>query len=166
MEMERTRGAGVLAQFVRFVVVGGSSNIVYALVFLLLCSWDAFAANVAGALINTVLANELHRRLTFQASARVHWFHAQWEGGGLAILGLLLSTISLALLDLWLPSASGLPQAILMVAVSAFVGVLRFLALRGWVFSEPAPTDRLRLHHAGWPGHPSGPPTSAMPTSR
>ncbi|QHE66774.1 hypothetical protein [Rhodococcus sp. WAY2] len=91
---------------------------------------------------------------------------AQWEGGGLAILGLLLSTISLALLDLWLPSASVVPQALLMVAVSAFVGVLRFLALRGWVFSERAPTDRLRLHHAGRSGNSSGPPTSAMPTSR
>jgi hypothetical protein len=82
------------------------------------------------------------------------------------MLGLLLSTISLAPLDLWLPSASGVPQALLMVAVSARVGVLRFFALRGWVFLERAPTDRLRLHHARWPGHPCGQPTSAMPTSR
>jgi len=29
----------------------------------------------------------------------------------------------------------GLVQAVAVVAVSAFVGVLRFLALRGWVFS-------------------------------
>nr|WP_271210827.1 GtrA family protein [Rhodococcus wratislaviensis]GLK36402.1 hypothetical protein GCM10017611_32590 [Rhodococcus wratislaviensis] len=142
----RLRGGGVLAQFVRFVLVGGSSNIVYALVFLLLQSRDAFAANGAGVAISTALANELHRRITFQASARVHWFPAQWEGGALAIVGLLLSTVSLALLDFWLPSAGSAPQAILVVAVSAFVGVLRFLALRGWVFSPKLPL-------AGIPDH-------------
>ncbi|MFE3293537.1 GtrA family protein [Rhodococcus sp. NPDC059234] len=131
----RLRGDGVLAQFVRFVLVGGSSNIAYALVFFLLHSRGVLAANVAGVVISTALANELHRRLTFHASARVHWFPAQWEGGGLALVGLGLSTASLALLDLWLPSAGGAVQAILVVAVSALVGVLRFLALRGWVFS-------------------------------
>jgi putative flippase GtrA len=131
----RLRGDGVIAQFVRFVLVGGSSNVVYALVFLLLHSRGTFAANVAGVVVSTALANELHRRLTFHASARVRWFPAQWEGGGLALVGLALSTLSLALLDFWLPSAGGLVQAVAVVAVSAFVGVLRFLALRGWVFS-------------------------------
>ncbi|MFD4179518.1 GtrA family protein [Rhodococcus sp. NPDC058514] len=132
----RLRGDGAPAQFVRFVLVGGSSNLLYALVFFLLHSQGTFAANVAGVVVSTALANELHRRLTFHASARVHWFPAQWEGGGLALVGLVLSTVSLALLDFWLPSAGGAVQAVLVVVVSALVGVFRFLALRGWVFSK------------------------------
>ncbi|GAA4481495.1 hypothetical protein GCM10023094_29740 [Rhodococcus olei] len=129
------RGDGVVAQFGRFVLVGGSSNVVYALVFLVLHSTGIFAANVGGVLASTVLANELHRRITFHASARVHWFPAQWEAGGVAIIGLLLSTVSLAVLEAWFPAAGGVVQAVLVVAVSAVVGLLRFLALRGWVFS-------------------------------
>lgn len=131
----RLRGDGTAAQFARFVLVGGSSNIVYALVFLLLRGQGSLLANVAGVVLSTVLANELHRRLTFDAAERVDWLPAQWEAGGLALVGLAVSSTALALLDLWFPSAPGAAQAILVIAVSALVGVFRFLALRGWVFS-------------------------------
>lgn len=131
----RLRGDGTAAQFTRFVLVGGSSNIVYALVFLLLRGQGSLLANVTGVALSTVLANELHRRLTFNAAERVDWLPAQWEAGGLALVGLALSTSALALVGLWFPSAPGVVQAILVVAVSALVGVFRFLALRGWVFS-------------------------------
>lgn len=131
----RLRGDGVAPQFLRFVLVGGSSNAVYALFFLLLHSRGELAANIAGVVVSTALANELHRRLTFHATERVHWFPAQWEGGGLALVGLALSSTALVMLGFWFPSAGGVAQAVLVVAVSALVGVFRFLALRGWVFS-------------------------------
>lgn len=131
----RLRGEGAAAQFARFVLVGGSSNIVYAALFLMLRGQGSLIANVGGVAVSTVLANELHRRLTFNAAERVDWLSAQWEAGGLALVGLAVSSTALALLDLWFPSAPGVVQAILVIAVSALVGVLRFLALRGWVFS-------------------------------
>ncbi|MBA3799386.1 MAG: GtrA family protein, partial [Geodermatophilaceae bacterium] len=34
----------------------------------------------------TLVANELHRRLTFRASAAVGWLRAQLQGGGYAAL--------------------------------------------------------------------------------
>lgn len=131
----RLQGDGVVAQFGRFVMVGGSSNVVYALIFLLLHSHGALVANVGGVVVSTALANEVHRRLTFHASQRVHWFSAQWEAGGLAVVGLGISSTALAVLDFSFPEAPGAAQALLVVAVSAVIGVLRFLALRGWVFS-------------------------------
>jgi hypothetical protein len=49
--------------------------------------------------LSSILANELHRRLTFHATGRVGWLTAQWEGGGLAATGLVASGVALATLD-------------------------------------------------------------------
>ena len=131
----RPTGDGWLAQFTRFALVGGSSNALYALVFLFLTGYGSFVANRVGVTVSTVLANELHRRHTFRAADRVHWFAAQWEAGSLALVGLLLSSLALALLHLFVPAATGMTQALLVIAASAVIGGLRFLALRGWVFA-------------------------------
>ncbi|WP_084721708.1 GtrA family protein [Rhodococcus marinonascens] len=141
VDLWRLSGDGWLAQLTRFALVGGSSNALYALAFLFLTGHGYFVANTVGVTASTVLANELHRRLTFRAAGRVHWFAAQWEGGTLALLGLLLSSLVLALLHLFIPTATGIVQALLVIATSAAIGGLRFLALRGWVF---APADQPR----------------------
>ena len=82
----RMRGDDGAAQFARFVLVGGISSLLYALLFVLLDGFGDQAANIAGAIASSMLANELHRRLTFHAGERVSWFAAQWEGGGLAVV--------------------------------------------------------------------------------
>ena len=38
----------------------------------------------------------MHRRLTFHAGQQVSWFTAQWEGGGLAGVGLVATSLTLA----------------------------------------------------------------------
>lgn len=128
-------GGLIGAEFLRFVLVGGASNVVYALVFVMLGSVGTFSANAVGVVVSSALANELHRRHTFRAAARVHWLSAQWEGGGLALLGLVVSTVSLALLDVWLPVVDDLARAATVIAVSGAVGVMRYVGLRSWVFS-------------------------------
>ncbi|MEV0077643.1 GtrA family protein [Nocardia neocaledoniensis] len=127
-------GGHVVAQLIRFALVGGLSNIAYVLLFLALNGTGALVANVAGSIVSTAVANELHRRLTFRAAGRVGWFAAQWEGGGLALLGLLATTAALACLDFWAPGLADAAQAGAVLAVMAAVGGLRFLALRGFVF--------------------------------
>ncbi|MFC9557053.1 hypothetical protein ACFTWF_40250 [Rhodococcus sp. NPDC056960] len=87
-----TRGGGVLAQLTRFTLAGTSSNELYALAFLVLDGYGSLLANLIGVATSTILANELHRRLTFQAADRVRWFVAQWEGGTLAVIGLGVSS--------------------------------------------------------------------------
>jgi hypothetical protein len=87
-----------------------------------------------------MLANELHRRLTFHAGQRVGWLTAQVEGGGLAAAGLLATSTSLAVLDGLLGSAWW-ADLLLIAGVTGAVGLVRFVALRFWVF----------------PGHPHPP---------
>ncbi|MFF2555953.1 GtrA family protein [Nocardia sp. NPDC058058] len=128
------RGDHAFAQLIRFAVVGGASNIAYVLLFTATTGVGPLAANIAGSIVSTVIANELHRRLTFRAAARVTWSTAQWEGGGLALAGLAISTAALAALGYLAPGLGALAQAAAMIAVMAAIGGARFLALRGFVF--------------------------------
>lgn len=128
------RGDRAPAQLVRFALVGGASNIVYVALFLALLGIGSLPANMVGSIASTIVANELHRRLTFRAADRVGWFTAQWEGGGLAVAGLAITTASLAVLEISAPALGGAAQAAAVLGITAAVGTLRFLALRGWVF--------------------------------
>jgi putative flippase GtrA len=133
--------AGAPASFVRFVLVGGSSNVLYVLAFALLAGAGTQLANAVGFLASTALANELHRRLTFHARGSVRWYTAQLEGGGLALTGLVVTSLALAGAErLTEPSTS--VQAVLVVAVTAVVGLVRFVALRAWFRPAPQGEDR------------------------
>ncbi|GGK43037.1 GtrA family protein [Nocardia camponoti] len=125
------RADSAFPQLIRFALVGGTSNIAYVLLFFAIGGIGPLVANVVGSLVSTVIANELHRQLTFHAADRVGWFTAQWEGGGLALIGLIVTTAGLAGLDLYAPSLGNSAQALAVLAITAVVGGLRFLALRG-----------------------------------
>ncbi|WP_448626629.1 GtrA family protein [Geodermatophilus sp. URMC 64] len=133
--IERLERDDAVAQFARFVLVGGASSAVYALLFVALADLGDQPANLVGAIASSVLANELHRRLTFRAGGRVSWFTAQWEGGGLALAGMAATTMALAWLDAVSDDASTLLGIALVGAVTGAVGLLRFVALR-WVFAR------------------------------
>ncbi|NNH72641.1 GtrA family protein [Nocardia uniformis] len=128
------RGERALAQLIRFALVGGLSNIGYLVPFLALYSGGPQFANLAGSLVSATLANELHRRLTFRASGRVRWYTAQIEGGALALTGLAVTSGAIAVLERTAPSMDGPAHAAALLAISAAVGVFRFLTLRRWVF--------------------------------
>jgi putative flippase GtrA len=123
------------AQFARYVTVGGISSALYAVVFIALEGFGDQPANLAGAIASTLLANELHRRLTFHAGGRVSWFTAQWEGGGLAGVGLVATSLALAGVHALVGDVGTLAQLCLIAAVTGLIGLIRFVALRSWVFS-------------------------------
>src|SRR3954451_4279538 len=95
----RLHGDDAGAEFVRFVTVGVTSSLVYFALFLALRGLGAVPANVVAFVVSSVLANELHRRVTFHAGGRVSWLAAQGEAGGLAVVGLLATSATLAALD-------------------------------------------------------------------
>jgi putative flippase GtrA len=126
------------AQFARYVVVGVLSSALYALLFIALEGVGSQPANLVGAIASTLLANELHRRLTFHAGEQVSWFTAQWEGGGLAGIGLVATSLTLAGVHALVGDIGTGAQLCLIAAVTGAIGLIRFVALRSWVFS-PAP---------------------------
>ena len=133
----RLHDGHVVAEFARFVTVGTGSSLVYLALFVALRGLGAQPANVVAAVASSILANELHRRVTFHAGGRVRWWTAQWEGGGLAAAGLVSTSALLAALapvvgDAWWA------QVLLIAAVTGCIGLIRFLALRLWVFSGHA----------------------------
>jgi putative flippase GtrA len=121
-------------QFVRFVAAGAVANLLYGALFLLLSPFGSQVANAAGALASSALANELHRRLTFRAGARVTWLRAQWEGGGLAIAGTIATSITLARFDSLVTDPGAAAHLVVVGVVTGLVGLIRFAALR-WVFT-------------------------------
>jgi len=142
--MRCLRGDHALAQLVRFALVGGSSNIAYVAAFTSMNESGPLVANIVGSILSTVIANELHRRLTFRATGRVGWFNAQWEGGALALIGLLISTAAVAGLEFSVPGLGEIAQAGAVIAIMAAVGGLRFWALRGFVFRRLDNPDSAR----------------------
>lgn len=135
----RLRAEDTLGQFARFVLVGVSTTLVYALLFAALQRLGYLTAHVAATAVSTLLANEMHRRLTFHAGERVHWLTAQLEAGGVTVIGLLLTSTSLGVLKSLVPDAGVLTQVALVVTVTGLVGLMRFIALR-WLFRPRAKT--------------------------
>jgi putative flippase GtrA len=131
--LSRLRADDGRAQFGRFVLVGAASTLVYGVLFLLLGALGYLPAHLVATGASTVLANELHRQLTFRAEDRVNWLSAQVEAGGVAVVGLLVTTLALG----WVHSSeASVPvglQIALVTAVTAAIGVARFVALR-WIF--------------------------------
>jgi putative flippase GtrA len=134
------RGDDGWAQFLRFVLVGGTSTAFYALLYISLSGLglDYLPAHLIATVISTILVNETHRRLTFRAEDRVTWWTAQWEAGSVAVVGLVSTSAALT----WLDSAAGSApiwlQIALVATVTAVIGMMRFVALR-WIFRPHVP---------------------------
>jgi putative flippase GtrA len=133
----RVRAEDTFGQFARFVLVGGATTLVYAALFVALDWLGYLPAHLVATATSTALANELHRRMTFRAGERVHWFTAQWEAGGVTVLGLLATSAALGVLDSSVGEVSVVTQVALVVTVTAVIGAMRFAALR-WIFRTPA----------------------------
>jgi putative flippase GtrA len=129
----RVRGDDGLSQFLRFVLVGGTSTALYALLYISLSGLGYLPAHLISTVITTVLVNEAHRRLTFRADERVDWFTAQWEAGAVAVVGLISTSAALGWLDSLAGTAPIWLQIGLVATVTAVIGMMRFVALR-WIF--------------------------------
>ena len=130
----RLRKDDATAQFGRFVLVGGVSSLLYAVVFLLCRPLGDQAANVIGSVLSSMLANELHRRLTFHAGERVSWFAAQWEGGSIALVGIVATALALGWFDAVIDADASWERLLVVGVVTGAIGMLRFVTLR-WVFA-------------------------------
>ncbi|MDX6266000.1 MAG: hypothetical protein QOD70_740 [Frankiales bacterium] len=125
---------GMVRQALRFGAVGVASTLAYLLLFLLLRpAAGAQAANFL-ALGSTAVANTAaNRRWTFSVRGREG--AGRHQAQGLLVFGaaLALTAGSLALLHM-LSAPSHALELLVLVAANLAATVLRFVALRGWVF--------------------------------
>lgn len=131
---EQTKGGSPSSQFLRYVLVGAVSSALYAGVFVLVHPAGYVWANAVGMILSTVVANELHRRLTFQVAGRKAWLPAQLESGGLAAIGLAATTLALAAANSVVPGAPWPFEVALVLVATGLIGVAKFFVLRRLIF--------------------------------
>lgn len=132
-----------LGQVLRFLLVGGLSTIAYALLYLVLADvLPAQAANFVALLVTAIANTAANRRFTFGVRGPQGVVRHQFQGLVVFALAWVLTSGSLAVLHLADPGVSKHGELLVLTAANLMATVLRFLALRLWVFRaqrRPAP---------------------------
>jgi putative flippase GtrA len=137
----RTTDAGASgalgSQVALFAVVGVLSTAAYAVLYLLLRGvLGAFRANAVALVVTAVANTAANRRVTFGVRGRAHALRHQAQGLVIFAVGLSVTSGSLCLLDAATPSAARLPEVLVLTAANLVVTVMRFVAMRLWVFTR------------------------------
>jgi putative flippase GtrA len=134
----RPAGPDLVREALTFGAIGVVSTIAYAILFLLLRGqMDAAAAN-ALALVVTALGNTAaNRRLTFGIRGRASMVRDQTAGLAAFAIAFLLTSASIAALDLVVPDAGRALELAVLVAANAAATITRFLLLRAWISRVP-----------------------------
>ncbi|UJW31738.1 bifunctional glycosyltransferase family 2/GtrA family protein [Saccharothrix sp. AJ9571] len=126
---------GLVRQLVRFAAVGVASTLAYLLLFVLLRGGvGPQAANFVALAVTAVANTAANRRLTFGVRGAAGAGRHHLEGMLVFLLGLGLTSGSLALLHS-ATSPSQPIELVVLVLANLTATVLRFLLLRGWVFN-------------------------------
>ncbi len=129
--------AGMTRQLVRFAAIGIVSTLVYLLLFVVLHTVaGAQLANFLALALTAVGNTAANRRLTFGIRGRTGAARHQFQGFGIFLLGLAITSGSLALLHLSNPEPSNLVEITVLVGANLVATAVRFLLLRGWVFRD------------------------------
>ena len=132
-----TRSPGRLrAQLVWYTLIGIASTLAYVGLYALLRDvLGAQLSNIAAWVLTAVFDTSANRRLTFKLSGRAGALRAQIEGMAVFLIGLALTSGSLAVLDVVKDQPSRALELGVLLAANLAAGVLRFVLLRVWVFA-------------------------------
>ncbi|WP_436770862.1 GtrA family protein [Yinghuangia sp. YIM S09857] len=146
-----TRGDGPVASFIRFVVFGGGTGLAASAVLLVLAQHMSLAAaNALVTVASTVVANELHARLTFR-SGRTGWrMHA--KSTGTVVVSYLFTTTAMVVLHAVAAHPNVMTEQAVYLTASGLAGIGRFAVLRVYVFAagrrkaaDSRPAEKLAL---------------------
>jgi len=133
--------AGMTRQVVRFAAIGIISTLAYLALFVLLRTVaGAQLANLLALSLTAVANTAANRRLTFGIRGRADAVKHQFQGFGIFLLGLAITSGSLALLHLSSAEPSTPVELTVLIAANLVATVVRFLLLRGWVFRREVVT--------------------------
>ncbi len=122
------------AELFRYAAVGIVCTILYSTLFWLFHGIGSVRSNVLSSAVSTVVGTELHRRVTFRRSERIRFFTAQWQSFGLALLGLVATSVVLAVAEQVFGRSDTWQQLLLINGTGALIGVARYLAMSHLVF--------------------------------
>ncbi|MEV0146294.1 MULTISPECIES: bifunctional glycosyltransferase family 2/GtrA family protein [unclassified Nonomuraea] len=124
---------GMARQLPRFAVVGAFSTLAYLLLFSgLRQAVPVFTANAVALLVTAVANTAANRRFTFGVTGSSGVLRQQFEGLVAFLVGLALTTGSLALLP---GDVSHGVELVTVIVANALATLARFLLLRVWVFN-------------------------------
>ncbi|MFI9755166.1 glycosyltransferase [Streptomyces collinus] len=127
--------AGLAQQAVRFAAVGAASTLCYLLLYTLLRpATGAQAANGLALLASAIANTAANRRLTFGVRGRDGALRHQLKGLAAFMVGLTLTSGSLAALHHAAPGAGHRVELVTLIAANLAATLLRFLLFRAWVF--------------------------------
>lgn len=136
---------GMARQLPSFAIIGVFSTIAQLVLYLAFrMAMSPLAANGLSLLITAVGNTAANRRFTFGVTGRERAVRHQMEGGLAFLVGLSLSTGSLALLHLLAPGAGRAVEVVTLVIANGLATLVRFLLLRVWVF-HPRRTGRPKI---------------------
>jgi putative flippase GtrA len=122
-------------QVVRFAAIGVLSTLAYLLLFVLLRGMaGGQVANFLALALTATGNTAANRRLTFGVRGRTDAVRHQFQGFGIFLVGLAITSGSLALLHLSNPEPSNLTEISVLVGANLVATSVRFVLLRGWVF--------------------------------
>ena len=131
--------AGLTDQLVRFAGVGVVSTVLHLGLFALLRLGveSAQTANLLALTLATVANTAMNRRWTFGVRGRER--AARQQAQALVVFGLTLLTTSgsLGVLGVWAPGAPAWLQTGVLALATAVSTVVRFVAMRRWIFRDP-----------------------------
>ncbi|QCD54020.1 bifunctional glycosyltransferase family 2/GtrA family protein [Streptomyces hawaiiensis] len=126
---------GLARQLVRFAAVGAASTLCYLLLYTVLRpATGAQAANALALLASAIANTAANRRLTFGVRGRGGALRHHLKGLAAFLVGLSLTSGSLAVLHHSAPGAGRRIELVTLIAANLAATLLRFLLLRAWVF--------------------------------
>jgi putative flippase GtrA len=133
-----------LAKMALFAVFGMVSTVVYTGLYSMLRSqWDPALANLVALAVTSIANTEANRRWTFN-TADGKRIRQHYRAGLLFGLYYAATTGAVIGLHCWIPDVRRTAEIGVIVAVSAVMTVLRFIALDRWAFGRPRAGRLLR----------------------
>jgi putative flippase GtrA len=138
LDRKTAGGVGsVGTQVALFAVIGGLSTVAYAVLYLLLRGvLSPFWANGTALVLTAVANTAANRRFTFGVRGRAAALRHQVQGLAIFAVGLAVTTGSLWLLHAAAARPGAFTEMVVLTLANLFVTVMRFVAMRVWVFAR------------------------------
>jgi putative flippase GtrA len=128
----------LISSLSRYAIVGTTTTALYAGLYVLAEElMPLLAANLVAMVLSTIVSTEWHRSWTFHSDRR--GVRTQLQAGLVTTVTYAMTSGALLALEKWSPDAGELATVAVIVAATTVAGLVRYVALRVWVFARRTP---------------------------